>query len=84
MTARVPENFCSKPHSQYVPLNMHKISFLFDLYDIFSHILQGCFTGTGQSYDCPSTSEATLKDMGKMDNYWNTAKRNKAWTMCII
>ena len=28
----------------------------------------------GQSYDCPSASKATLKDMGKTDQYLNTAK----------
>ena len=33
----------------------------------FAHILQGYFTGTGAILwqDCPSASEATLKDMGK-------------------
>ena len=31
----------------------------------FSHILQGYFTGTGTIHDCPSASEATLKNMGK-------------------
>ena len=35
-----------------------------------THILQGCFTGTGQSYDCPSASEATLKNMDQYNiNY---------------
>ena len=28
----------------------------------------------GQPYDCPSTSEATLKDMGKIDKCQNTTK----------
>ena len=27
----------------------------------------------GQSYDCPSASEVTLKDMGKIDQHQNTA-----------
>ena len=32
---------------------------------MFTHILQGCFIGTG-AYDCPSTSEATQKEIDKM------------------
>ena len=28
-----------------------------DWHDVFTHILQGCFSGTGASYDCPSTRE---------------------------
>ena len=32
----------------------------------FTHILQGGFTGIGAIiYDCPSASEATLKNMGR-------------------
>ena len=31
----------------------------------------------GQSYDCPSASEATLKDMGKIRQYHTAIKRNK-------
>ena len=38
----------------------------------------------GQSYDCPSGSEATLKDMDKAEPITNITKHNKAQTMCII
>ena len=38
----------------------------------------------GQSYDCPSASEATLKDMGKTDLYQTKRNHNKAQTMSII
>ena len=38
----------------------------------------------GQSYDCPSASEATLKDMTKLAQYPTTTKHNQAWTMYII
>ena len=31
----------------------------------------------GQSYDCPSAGEVTMKNMGKFDGYWNTTKHNK-------
>ena len=49
--------------------------------DMFAHILQGCFTGTGQSYDCVSV--ATLKDVGKID-LCHTTTKYKAQTVCII
>ena len=39
--------------------------YLSDLYDLFTHIIQVDSQALGQSYDCPSASEATLKDMGK-------------------
>ena len=35
----------------------------------------------GQSYDCSSTSIATLKDMGKLRNHLTTIKHNKAQKM---
>ena len=38
-----------------------------DPYDLFTHILQGCFTGIGtilRLYNCPSASELIPKDMG--------------------
>ena len=38
----------------------------------------------GQSYDCPSASEATLKDMVKIKQCLTTAKHNKVQTMGII
>ena len=34
--------------------------------EVFSHILQGHLLALGQSYDCPSACEWTLKDMGKL------------------
>ena len=38
----------------------------------------------GQSYDCPSVSELTLKDMGEIDWYQTITKHNKAQVMGII
>ena len=38
----------------------------------------------GQSYDCPSTSEVILKNMGKITQYLTTTKHNKARTVWII
>ena len=37
------------------------------LYCLFTLISQGCFTGTGTIYNCPSASEATLRDMGTIE-----------------
>ena len=38
----------------------------------------------GQSYDCPSASEVTLKDMGNHDQCLNTTNHGHMWNMCII
>ena len=38
----------------------------------------------GQSYDCPSASEETMKDMGKIDQNQATTKHNRAQIMCLI
>ena len=36
----------------------------------------------GQEYDCPSASEVTLKEMGKIDQ--NTTKHDKPWTVSTL
>ena len=41
----------------------------------FTHILKGYFTGTGASFDCPSASQVTLKDMNKIGQYLGTTKQ---------
>ena len=38
----------------------------------------------GQSYDCPSASEVTLKDMGKINKYQTTTKHKKTENKKII
>ena len=38
----------------------------------------------GGSYDCSSSSQITLKHMGKIDNYWTTTKLNNRWVICPI
>ena len=38
----------------------------------------------GQFYDCPSVTEATLKDMGKIGLYLTTTNHAKVWIFCII
>ena len=38
----------------------------------------------GQSYDCPSASEVTLNDIGKIIQNLSTAKHNKTLIICMI
>ena len=45
--------------------------------DSFTQDMQDGFTGTGQSYDCPGASEATLKNIGKISQHLTTTKHNK-------
>ena len=42
--------------------------------NVFTHILQGYFTGTDAIVSCPNASHATLKNMGQIDQYQNTTK----------
>ena len=83
--------FC-KLGSQCSPWNIHTVFFVHG--DIMSSwkwmwlYLPISFRVTslalGQSYDCPSASEVTLKDMGKIYQYQPTTKHNKTWTVCMI
>ena len=41
------------------------------------HIFQGDFTGTGAILDCPSASEVTLKDKGKIKT---DTKQQQIWS----
>ena len=43
-------------------------SFIMNSHEVFIHIYQGCFAGTGQSLDCHSASEVSLMDMGQSVN----------------
>ena len=57
---------------------MHSLHFLCVCHTLvmvnFHHILQGCFTGTGEILDCPSACEATLEEMSK-----SKYKSSKLW-----
>ena len=52
----------------------------------FTHILQGCFPlALGQSYDYPSASEATQKNVDKIDRYQTLTNQEKcAWFLRYI
>ena len=80
---------------QYIPWNMHLVLLCFVLlwlyhgswwiYMVYLPIsFRVASLALGQSYDCPSASEATLIDMDKTNQYQTTAKHNKTWTLCII
>ena len=43
-------------------------SFIMNSHEVFIHIHQGCFAGTGAIVDCHSASEVSLMDMGKSVN----------------
>ena len=53
-------------------------------YESFTHIHQGFLTALGQSCDCPSASEITLKDMGKIDQHQTTTNHHQTCIMQII
>ena len=78
-----------------VLLRLYHIEFMWilvDSYNIFTftYILQGSFTGLGQSYDCPNPSEVTMKVIGKMKHYETTKKKktqqsvNRVHISCFI
>ena len=48
----------------------------------FSTFFKVTLLALGQSYDCPSASEVTLKDMGKIDHC--PTKHNEAPTLCTV
>ena len=58
------------------------LSVLVDSCDTFSHFFRVTSMALEQSYNCPSTSEITLKDKGKSACY--KTQHNKIWIMFII
>ena len=78
---------------QYIPRNMQMVLLCTALWSFcYQFFVDSCdqfisFRVTslalGQSYDCPSASEVTLKDMGK-NLYQTKTKHSKARTICIF
>ena len=58
------------------------LSLLVDSIDAFTHILQGCIASTWQAY-YTSSSEATLKDMGKIDQYQTPVNPTNMHCDCV-
>ena len=58
--------------------------FLAVLRYLSTHILYSSFRGLEQSFDYPSLSKVTEKDIGKLDQYLTTVKYDKAWTVFIF
>ena len=84
-------------HEHYTSWNMQKVrlyptdyvlcvyhSLLSGLYDATTISFRVASQALGQSYDCPSASEVTMKDMGKINQYLSPTKHNKTWTVLII
>ena len=44
---------------------------------------RGISPALGQSHDCPSPSEVTMKDMGKISQFSTTTRQDKVWILCI-
>ena len=58
--------------------------FLYDLCDIVSHILQGCFTGVGAIVRLANASEIPLRYMDKIILHTTTIRYNKSCNVCTI
>ena len=54
-----------------------------DLYNLFTHIFQGCFTDTG-AIACPSASEVIMKDMGKIGRIKPHRKHDESRTVGLL
>ena len=75
-----PAMCMSNLDTRYIPWNMHLALLCFALLwfnyqflvyrcDIFTHIYHAALLALQQSYDCPSGSEVSLKDLGKIGQY---------------
>ena len=79
----------------YIPWKMHMVllcfvccGYIISFHWMYMIYLPISFSVTsltlGQSYDCPSASEVTLKDVGKINKYQTTRKHNKTDNKKII
>ena len=55
-----------------------------DPWEVFTYIIQGCFTGTGTIILLPQCQWSNHEGYGLIDKHHTTSKYNKARTMCII
>ena len=80
---------------QYIPLNMHIAVMCFVLLCFYYHSLEinvihiskffrVASLALGQSYDCPSASEAIPKNLGRNNWCRTTRKHNELQTLCKI
>ena len=59
-------------------------SFILNLYEVFIHIHQGCFAGTGAIVRLPQCQWSKPDGCGKISQCITTTKHSKAKTVCIF
>ena len=59
-------------------------SFIMDLHEVFIHIHQGCFAGTGAIVRLPQCQWSKPDGYGKISQCITTTKQSKAKTVCIF
>ena len=59
-------------------------SFIMNSHEVFIHIYQGCFAGTGAIVRLPQCQWSKPDGYGKISQCITTTKHNKAKTMCIF
>ena len=59
-------------------------SFIFNSHEVFIHIHQGCFAGTGAIARLPQCQWSKPNGYGKISQYITTTKHSKAKTVCIF
>ena len=59
-------------------------SFIINSYEVFIHIHQGCFAGTGAIVRLPQCQLSKLDGYGKISQCITTTKHSKAQTACIF
>ena len=76
---------------QYIPRNMHTVlfvvvmqSFIMNSHEVFIHIHQGCFPGTGAIVRLPQCQWSKPDGYGKISQCITTTKHSKAKTVCIF
>ena len=78
---------------QYIPRNMHTVllcfvvvmqSFIMNSHEVFIHIHQGCFAGTGTIVRLPQCQWSKPDGYGKISQGITTTKHSKAKTVCIF
>ena len=80
---------------QHIPRNMHTVllcfcfvvvmqSFIMNSHEVFIHIHQGCFAGTGAMVRLPQCQWSKPDGYGKISQCITTTKHSKAVTVCIF
>ena len=87
-------NYWSMPYTVYPKKYAHGFvvlcfvvvmqSFIMNSHEVFIHIHQGCFAGTGAIVRLPQCQWSKLDGYGKISQCITTTKHSKAKTVCIF